>query len=781
MSATNLVLLTTVTLLLVIITEQAPAVQDTVPALEVVVASNGTYQLKIKGTTWLNSAPTFFVLNNQRYGDDDGSLTVESVQKINFQGDRLGPGVETQITFKADNVTIVASVLAYASDELLTFKVHFPEGATDINHLNYDSTICGFPGFKMENDLYALGFMSLGGEFSGYTDQVLGRWNKSANIQDGLEGSATLNLFDKSFNAITIGPQDNFMSSSLWRDIDNDHVYWGIMSGVNQIPANFTYQVLTAYSADVTQSMFVWGYAISGLYNQLSRPSDPVVNKIGYWTGEGSFYYEKGSSVGFSYEDAITNVFEEAVNRSLPYSYLELDNWWPTKGQGGGVKEWTAPTDIFPNGIEQLQNKIKVPIVAKNNFWSSDTVYATQNQGQYNFDISGDMALPKDEAFWDFLFGTAKQWGMTTYVQDNMTEIFRQFDYLKTDLHYGRNWLMSMGTAASKHNITIQYSGATPRMVMQSMEIPAVTQIRVSPNYGVSKDQWKIGLTSIFASGLQVAISKDGFLSQLHEDALGDPNSERQSLVSSLSRGTFETGDEAWKANTTLIMKSCLRDGTILRPDYPVVAVDAQLIQRAFQDGTGPVGEVWSTFSTVTRMGTGPTLTFGIIFASNLQGSYAITPSIAGFTFEYAKSKIFNAKDPRQQQDFSDDKPFTLTGCTADTYCLYYTSPIITLNNKEVLIMGELDKWIPMSRQRVLNVTVSDVITINMVGAKQEKVEMWFSVNGNMGALAIDVNNDGEATLVFEDKPLNTGGRSQPVHAVVAAVMLLLTFVCKLS
>ncbi|XP_046547798.1 uncharacterized protein LOC124257714 [Haliotis rubra] len=410
MVATNLVLLTTVSLMLVVLTEQAPAVQA-VPAVEVDVANNGTYQLKVKGTTWLNSAPTFFVLNNQRYGDDDGSLVVESVKKTDFPGDRLGPGVETQITFKADNVTIVASVLAYnSSDELLTFKVNFPTGATDINHLSYDRVICGFPGFKMENDLHPLGFMSLGGEFAGYTDQVLGRWNKSANIQDGLEGSATLNLFDKSFNAITIGPQDNFMSSSLWRDIDNDHVYWGVMSGVTQIPANFTYQVLTAYSADVTKSMFVWGNTISSMYYKLSRPSDPVVNNIGYWTGEGSFYYEEGSFVG-NYEDAITSVFTAAANRSLPYRYVELDNWWPTKGQGGGVKEWTAPADIFPGGIEQLHSKIKVSIVAKNNFWSSDTIYATQNQGQYNFDISGDMALPKDEAFWDFLFGEAKQWG----------------------------------------------------------------------------------------------------------------------------------------------------------------------------------------------------------------------------------------------------------------------------------------------------------------------------------------------------------------------------------
>ena len=43
------------------------------------------------------------------------------------------------------------------------------------------------------------------------------------------------------------------MVSSLWRDIDHDHVYWGIMSGVTALPKGFSYRIFLAYSSDVTQ------------------------------------------------------------------------------------------------------------------------------------------------------------------------------------------------------------------------------------------------------------------------------------------------------------------------------------------------------------------------------------------------------------------------------------------------------------------------------------------------------------------------------------------------
>lgn len=62
-------------------------------------------------------------------------------------------------------------------------------------------------------------------------------------------------------------------------------------------------------------------------------------------------------------------VKKDADKRELPYRYLQLDSWWYYKGHNGGVKNWTARPDVFPDGIQGLQNKTKWPIVAHNRYW----------------------------------------------------------------------------------------------------------------------------------------------------------------------------------------------------------------------------------------------------------------------------------------------------------------------------------------------------------------------------------------------------------------------------
>ena len=44
---------------------------------------------------------------------------------------------------------------------------------------------------------------------------------------------------------------------------------------------------------------------------------------------------------------------------------------------------------------------------------------------------------------------------------------------------------------------------------MQSVEIPVVTQTRVSPDYAPSNDQWIIGDTTIIAYAMGLAAFKD--------------------------------------------------------------------------------------------------------------------------------------------------------------------------------------------------------------------------------------------------------------------------------
>ncbi|XP_046568427.1 uncharacterized protein LOC124276821 [Haliotis rubra] len=448
----------------------------------------------------------------------------------------------------------------------------------------------------------------------------------------------------------------------------------------------------------------------------------------------GSYYFDKTDGTS-TYEDTLIKVFADARNRSITYRYVELDTWWFTKGQGGGVKEWTAPADIFPNGIEYVHRSLNVPIVAKNNFWSSDNIYATQNGGKFNFEMEGDMAIPTDEAFWDKIFSDSKQWGLATYIQDNMTEIFRTFPRMQTDLNFARDWLVKMATSALRHNITIQYSGATPTMALLALQLPAVTQVRVLGGYGTELDQRNILASSVFSSLLDVLVFKGVLRTQDQKGGTGTISAAQSSVIAVLSRGPVGIGDQIGHTNTSIINRICSSDGTILKPNSPVLEINAQVVQMTFQDGSGPNADIWATLTGVYKGGSAPEQVYGIIYVSGLNRTFDITPTAANIGFEYPVSKIFSAADPTKQYDFSDSKPFTIPPCQLE-FCMYYTSPVIKYKNREVLVLGELEKWVPMSHNRIVNVTVGDVITVHAVkGQAGESVEMWFADDVRFGAL----------------------------------------------
>ncbi len=60
------------------------------------------------------------------------------------------------------------------------------------------------------------------------------------------------------------------------------------------------------------------------------------------------------------------------------------------------------------------------PVVGHNRYWASNTDYAKQNGGQYDFIVEADKgkALPNDAEFWRVLMASAKEWGLLVYEQD---------------------------------------------------------------------------------------------------------------------------------------------------------------------------------------------------------------------------------------------------------------------------------------------------------------------------------------------------------------------------
>ena len=139
-----------------------------------------------------------------------------------------------------------------------------------------------------------------------------------------------------------------------------------------------------------------------------------------------------------------------------------------------------------------MYEKTKLPASAHNKYWDEKVIYAKENGGKYNFLIDHRTlkALPDDQQFWDDLMKDSIDWGLLTYEQDWLNHQTLDFQPLLTDISLGSRWLHQMGNSAEKFNITIQYCMSLSRHVLQSVEIPFVTQIRVTNDYATN---WQYG------------------------------------------------------------------------------------------------------------------------------------------------------------------------------------------------------------------------------------------------------------------------------------------------
>ena len=106
-----------------------------------------------------------------------------------------------------------------------------------------------------------------------------------------------------------------------------------------------------------------------------------------------------------------------------------------------------------------------------------------------------DFSWPMEQRFWDDLMYNSSKWGLYMYEQDWLDTEYDNMRYLNTNATAARTWLLQMGSAAAKNDLTIQYCMSHCRHIMQSVEIPAVTNARATGDYFHMPDQWAIGGT----------------------------------------------------------------------------------------------------------------------------------------------------------------------------------------------------------------------------------------------------------------------------------------------
>ena len=766
--------------------------------------SDGSFTIYIKNEIWFRSGSFFVHKNLKKFSTENNSL--KFVSKSKEQGaDKLGDYFLTRLNYElsdSDSSSTTSSskiqfnIFEYESS--VVFEQKFDDKLEGTSFSNSDSVTSSFPSFRVsENDapkgyaqwiswLYVNTLSSSTSSSSssssirrkalvapGFDSPVFGLWSTNTTLYGGIGGSGVACFYNRDMStSVVMSALDNVMAASH-ASLQPGTLSYGIMGNVTTIPADFSMKFImhittfttttTAADSGINAAIYNWGTTMRHYYDKpcarSARKKDVTLRYIGYTTDNGAYYYYN-TVFGLNYEDTIIKIKEYADSVKIPYKYILLDSWWYFKGANGGVSQWTARPDVFPNGLVYLYNKTNWLVQAHNRYWAEDSVYSTENGGNFNFieDHVKHGAAPNDEKFWDYLLGspTGQDWGLRVYEQDWLHNEFNEYvgKMLET-VDLGKTWLTQMSNGAEKNNITIQYCMPFIRHMLQSLKFRTVTQIRASDDYVVSPydgaDNWRIAGQTILIDALGAAPSKDGFWTTHYQP--GNPYGEErfepyprfQAAIATLSAGPIQIADGIGYSDVALINKMIAKDGSLLQPSIPIKRLDAVMSADTFskndEDNNDDYlrGEVWASYTLVSEKA------YMQIFVPQLANSWSLKPSDIFipqrhllmtpnyWAFEAnASSKVFR---------FSEQSPVLLPIVEEpSSFLLYSVAPV--LSNGWAL-QGEISKFVSISELRFISVSASNdhdlVVTVRITA--NESVDIGFISPSGVVSITTCINS----------------------------------------
>jgi len=767
--------------------------------------SEGKYTVSCGSWLSLQGYETSVTMNGARLTDKDGSLSF--VKASSGSGtDSWGDFTTTSSSWKSsssESVIMVTTLRVYSSVPAIVFQQDFPyenDIQTNLTEKNRDSTSSAFPSFVYPSTpSSSIGFMEYAGPFlnRGLAGPVFGPWGGSQSQQSyssGMASGPTI-LFDTNTNAAVLSSCSNFMSAS--QELTPNSFNFGVMGAAAVIPTDHSVEfVLWVSDAGVNNAIASWGQGLLDRYGKKNDASktDYTNTMLGYNTDHGAYYYYTTKPFP-DYTAALTAVYNQSVSQKIPYKVLLLDSWWYYKGEGGGVKNWTAMPSVFPGGQQGLQEllaKTGWRVTAHNRYWSGNTDYASQNGGDYDFYVDsagspagGSMALPLESRFWVDLFtNTSTEWGTNgwTYEQDWLYNELGGVDILLTDVDAGRTWLKQMGLGAQSTGLSIQYCMSYPRHTLQSVEIPPVTQVRASDDHVPSGTamQWRIGYSSMFSYALGVAPFKDNAWSSSQEPGGSCGNAIEASpglhlAISVFSAGPVMPGDGIEFMNRDQIMRTTTDGGVLLHPSRPMTSIDAGVIGQVFKSQSATSGPLYATYSKVADW------TWSHILAADLAQPFTVLPEhLQGTISDQLVRKMgvrafYESKDlsKRANEAPGDMIYYTLNTTTLDIstltvspfdashgipvpacgeidFVVYHVAPVF---NNGWSILGELTKWVPVAEARTRSITTSTSgISVLLFGEPGEYVPYSFYNGTNTITVECFISDDGSATVSVPDR-----------------------------
>lgn len=734
--------------------------------MTVTIENDGSIGIFYKQSLWLQTGPEVILhANNKTLSTSASTLSLKTYSESpNERVDELGSYFENLLHYWSPDAEMICRVKVYRHSDTLVFEQSFPRQVNESSVGNADHISSGWPIFVTisEQARERRGYAHWVSWFyenderenrrdlliaPGFASPQLGYWNSEtfSKLKGGLGGTGVLAIFDRTAtDTLVISPYLNPMAinhQSMQAD-NNRMLGFGVMGNVSTIPAHSAFSIIIAASEKgINNAMTNWGEMMrkkSGKTGAAGRIADYTLNYLGYTTDNGMYFYYN-TLAGKNYYDTLLAVKEYASLSAIPIKYWLLDSWWYYRSSANnGVKNWTAQSAMFPNGLESLFQSTGLYVQAHNRYWSPDNIYASQNGGDFNFQVDPVHlgAVPDDPTFWQKLFQNAKSWGLSVYEQDWLFNELYYAQMLLIDVSLSKKWLEQMADAAYEEGISIQYCMPFVRFLLQSVEFPSVTQARGSDDYVLSPhsghDNWRIGGQALLIEALGLSISKDGFMTSQNEN--GNPYGEKrfepfprlQSAVATISRGPVAIGDGIGFSDRDLVLKSCAEDGKLLQASTAAKMIDAAFVQKVFLGGDKASGaELWFSVSYVDSI-----FFAGYLFAADVQSTMPqlIPQDLTGLPSAENTFWMFESNSTvKTLRRFSSSEPLDLP--IMPSYADFHLYNVVPILSNGWTLLGETTKWIGISEGRIRSVIIgspSEGIFLNVRGSFEESVVFEF-------------------------------------------------------
>jgi hypothetical protein len=552
---------------------------------------------------------------------------------------------------------------------------------------------------------------------------------------EALPSQGPLLLYSDDLDVLVFSPLDHFFESLI--TFEDGAIGTGLQGDLEAIPAGMRHRFLLVSGRGIQATLSLWGQIMRAEHHRSrsDRYADRGLSHLGYWTDNGAYYYY-AKEPGMTEEQTLLAILAEAREKDIPYGYLQLDSWWYFKQPGGsaaapwlGLIRWEPQPEMFPAGLSAFQAAANLPIVAHNRWFAPTNAYRDLD----DFVEEGDFALPLGRAVFDRILREAQAWGLVTYEQDWLANQFWGLRYLRAGVGRAGRWMSNLHAAVEAQNLTMQLCMASPAHLLDALDRPAATSIRTSIDYtpSISKESYWPQFFTVAMLAWEVGLLpfKDTFrTTEAHPLA--------EALISTLSAGLVGPGDALGTTDAELLLRTCRRDGVLLKPDRPAFPLDAMFLphERPFtvlswseREGLGR----WLYLAAFHLASGHPQRTaedrlwVGIQYGDTDAGRMFVYPeTVRDFSLSLAE---LGATGPMVAYDWRSKEAYRVEGefelpRIENHYDVGYLVLAPVLDNGLALI-GETGKFVTLADRRFSEIEVAgDAIRLSLEGAPGEEV-----------------------------------------------------------